>query len=236
MESLSTLLPLILVGTVIWLLVRSSKRRQRGPAELTAPFQTSQGGPGGAVAASEPVPMGTFKAAVSDLPASDSVPEGWYPDPEGKPCARYWDGDSWTDKTRPVTGPIPQTPVDAASRAAVPAGGQFGYRASDNTFHGSLAQLMPLAVRAVQSFGWTVTGASETASMLSFETKVSWGSWSGITCSLTFHEMAPGIWRVTGTGKQNLRGRQAFTMDMGESSGKVTKAVEKMKTLAPRVG
>lgn len=236
MESLSTLLPLVLVGTVIWMLVRWSKSRQGGPADLTAPIQASPGARAVNVEASSLAPSGATGETLSDVPPSDSVPEGWYPDPDGKPCARYWDGDAWTDKTRPLTGPVPQTFAPAASAAAASVGGQFGYRASDNTFHGSLAQLMPLAVRAVQSFGWTVTGANETASMLTFETKVSWGSWSGITCSLTFHEMAPGIWRVTGTGKQNLRGRQAFTMDMGESSGKVMKAIGKMKALAPKLG
>lgn len=34
-----------------------------------------------------------------------SVAEGWYPDPEGKPCERYWDGFNWTEQTRPLTKP-----------------------------------------------------------------------------------------------------------------------------------
>lgn len=36
------------------------------------------------------------------------VVEGWYPDPDGKPCERYWDGQIWTEKTRPF--PREQTP------------------------------------------------------------------------------------------------------------------------------
>lgn len=31
-----------------------------------------------------------------------SIPPGWYPDPDGKPCQRYWDGSMWTLETRPV--------------------------------------------------------------------------------------------------------------------------------------
>lgn len=31
-----------------------------------------------------------------------SVPEGWYPDPDGKPAEKYWDGEQWTDQTRPL--------------------------------------------------------------------------------------------------------------------------------------
>lgn len=26
---------------------------------------------------------------------------GWYLDPDGKPCERYWDGEKWTSDTRP---------------------------------------------------------------------------------------------------------------------------------------
>jgi len=29
------------------------------------------------------------------------IQSGWYPDPDGKPADRYWDGQVWTDKTRP---------------------------------------------------------------------------------------------------------------------------------------
>jgi hypothetical protein len=32
-----------------------------------------------------------------------SIAEGWYPDPDGKPCERYWDGSDWTDRTRPIS-------------------------------------------------------------------------------------------------------------------------------------
>jgi hypothetical protein len=32
-----------------------------------------------------------------------SIAEGWYPDPDGKPCERYWDGFNWTGQTRPLT-------------------------------------------------------------------------------------------------------------------------------------
>jgi hypothetical protein len=31
------------------------------------------------------------------------VPAGWYPDANGQPCERYWDGGNWTDETRPVS-------------------------------------------------------------------------------------------------------------------------------------
>jgi TM2 domain-containing membrane protein YozV len=30
------------------------------------------------------------------------VPSGWYPDPNGNPCERYWNGNLWTEETRPM--------------------------------------------------------------------------------------------------------------------------------------
>lgn len=33
--------------------------------------------------------------------SDDTFPPGWYPDPDGKPCDRFWDGKSWVDDTRP---------------------------------------------------------------------------------------------------------------------------------------
>lgn len=44
-----------------------------------------------------------------------TAPAGWYPDPEGRPDERYWDGDAWTSEFRaplapqlppPVTSPV----------------------------------------------------------------------------------------------------------------------------------
>ena len=31
------------------------------------------------------------------------VPAGWYPDATGQPCERYWDGENWTEETRPLS-------------------------------------------------------------------------------------------------------------------------------------
>ena len=157
-------------------------------------------------------------------PTDGGVPAGWFPDPEGKPCARYWDGTSWTDQTRPLVteqAPPPQLPV--------------GYCASDDTFRGDLRQVMQFAVRAVQDMRWTIVSANDVTQSLTFETKMSWGSWSGVTCTLYFHEVAAGMWRTSGTGKQNVRGGQLVALDFGESAGKARKAIERMKQIAPRV-
>jgi Zn-dependent protease with chaperone function len=42
-------------------------------------------------------------------------PAGWYPDPNGRPFERFWDGRTWTTSTRPVPvrspAPVPVRPV-----------------------------------------------------------------------------------------------------------------------------
>ena len=39
------------------------------------------------------------------------IPAGWYPDPEGRPQSRYWDGDAWTDQVGPA---LPQAAAPPA--------------------------------------------------------------------------------------------------------------------------
>lgn len=41
-------------------------------------------------------------AGVSAPPPN--IPPGYYPDPNGAPCQRWWDGQQWTDATAPMQG------------------------------------------------------------------------------------------------------------------------------------
>lgn len=34
---------------------------------------------------------------------NSQIPSGWYPDPTGLNCERFWDGEDWTEQTRPVS-------------------------------------------------------------------------------------------------------------------------------------
>ena len=38
------------------------------------------------------------------------VSPGWYPDPDGRPCERYWNGTNWSLETRPKVSST-RTPV-----------------------------------------------------------------------------------------------------------------------------
>lgn len=40
---------------------------------------------------------------------------GWYPDPQNPMSQRYWDGNIWTDATRPVMPPTPAAPSYGAT-------------------------------------------------------------------------------------------------------------------------
>jgi len=33
---------------------------------------------------------------------NSQITSGWYPDPTGLNCERFWDGEDWTEQTRPV--------------------------------------------------------------------------------------------------------------------------------------
>lgn len=37
-----------------------------------------------------------------------TVPAGWYRDPDGNECERYWDGYNWSLKTRPLITSVSQ--------------------------------------------------------------------------------------------------------------------------------
>lgn len=93
--------------------------------------------------------------------------------------------------------------------------------------------IVKLAMRAVQDLGWKIDQANEAIGMVTFQTGMSWGSWSGVSCSLNIEEVAPNSFRVKGTGKQNLSGGQIIAFNIGnEAEGKARKAIEKMHELA----
>ncbi len=107
------------------------------------------------------------------------------------------------------------------------------YNRDKDTFTGTMVLMVKLAMRAVQELGWKLDQANETLGMVTFQTGMSWGSWSGVSCSLNIEEVSPHTFRVNGTGKQNVRGGQIFALDIGgEAQGKARKAIEKMKELA----
>ena len=69
--------------------------------------------------------------------------------------------------------------------------------------------------------------------LVTFETGMTWGSWSGVSGSLSIEEVGENQFQVSGTGKQNVRGGQLIALNLfGEAQGKVAKVLEKMRELA----
>jgi DNA-directed RNA polymerase subunit RPC12/RpoP len=124
-------------------------------------------------------------------------------------------------------------PVFATTKQKTQTPTTVHYNSDTDTFTGTMVLMVKLAMRAIQEFGWKLDQANETLGMVTFQTGLSWGSWSGISCSLNIEEISPNTFRVSGTGKQNVRGGQILALNIGgEAQGKARKAIEKMKELA----
>lgn len=110
------------------------------------------------------------------------------------------------------------------------------YNAQNDTFSGTMAAVVKLAMRAVQQLGWKLDDANEKLGLVTFQTGISWGSWSGISGSLNIEEVEVGHFKVSGTGKQNIRGGQLIALNIaGEAQGKARTAIEIMKNLVTNV-
>ena len=92
--------------------------------------------------------------------------------------------------------------------------------------------IVKLAMRAIQELGWKLENANENLGLVTFETGISFGSWSGISCSLNIEEVSNGSFNVKGTAKQNLRGGQVIAINFGgEAQSKIRKVIDKMQEL-----
>lgn len=99
-----------------------------------------------------------------------------------------------------------------------------------NKFSATLDQMQILAQQAIQQLGYTVTSVGY--GFVGFETGMTWGSWSGVTGSVSITEHEPYWFTVQGSGKQNVRGLQLAALDFGEATGKAAKVVKVMKQIA----
>ncbi len=107
------------------------------------------------------------------------------------------------------------------------------YNADTDTFSGTINLIVKLAMRSVQENGWTLENANENIGLVTFKTNISWGSWSGVSCSLNISEVTPHNFRIVGTGKQNISGGQLIALNIGnEAQNKARKVIETMKRLA----
>jgi hypothetical protein len=107
------------------------------------------------------------------------------------------------------------------------------YDRATDTFSGTMALMTRLAMCAVQELGWTLDTANEVIGFVTFQTRISPASWSGVSCYLNFEEVSPNKFRVSGAGRRNVCGDQLLALDpFGEAQSKARKAIEVMKRLA----
>jgi hypothetical protein len=120
-----------------------------------------------------------------------------------------------------------QTTISAVSPAPA--------SAASDTFSGTKADVIRLAIKGIQSKGWKLDQVNEGVGIVSFETNMSMGSWSGIRANLILEETGrPNLYRVTGTAKQNLQGRQMVALDIGdEAQGVIREAIAAMRAIQP---
>jgi hypothetical protein len=61
-------------------------------------------------------------------------PAGWYPDPNGSPQQRWWNGQSWTNDMAPAAAPAPVNAATMPVPAYVPHAYQ-SYAAASQAYH-----------------------------------------------------------------------------------------------------
>lgn len=102
--------------------------------------------------------------------ASESfeVPPGWYPDPNGMPSDRYWDGNQWSEQTRPqMPKPVSNTSVpprvantDYTPYATAPRPRPNHSDKSDSGSFGTIALILGIVglIASILGFGTTTFG------------------------------------------------------------------------------
>ena len=120
-------------------------------------------------------------------------------------------------------------PVDVASAAVAPGKVSYG----DGEFIGTSAQIMELAKAAVARSDYRVDAADAGAGTVTFTTGMTMGSWSGVSGTISWQESAPYRFKVTGHGKQNVKGGQMVALNLfDEANAKARNVVEQMMQLA----
>ena len=130
---------------------------------------------------------------------------------------------------RAASCPNCAAPVDAAT--AVPAPKAVSY--NDGTFIATPAMLVSLAKKAIGQLNYRLDRADAAAGAVSFTTGTTMGSWSGVSGTISWEEVSPYRYRVTGQGKQNVAGGQMVALNLfNEANGKAQKVVAEMTRLA----
>ena len=130
---------------------------------------------------------------------------------------------------RAATCPNCGAPVDPASAPQAPS--QLAYE--NDVFSATSAMMADLAKAAVERCEYRVNSADAVGKTVTFTTGMTMGSWSGVSGTVGWQEVAPYRFTVAGQGKQNVQGGQVLALNLfDEANGKVRNVIEQMKVLA----
>lgn len=120
-------------------------------------------------------------------------------------------------------------PVDVASSISAPKEPSL----EGGLIVGTSAMMVDLAKRAIERLNYRVDSTDATGGTASFTTGVTMGSWSGVSGTVSWEEHAPYRYKVTGRGKQNVKGGQMVALNLfDEANAKASNVITEMKRLA----
>ncbi|MGB7656238.1 MAG: zinc-ribbon domain-containing protein [Novosphingobium sp.] len=103
---------------------------------------------------------------------------------------------------------------------------------NNGEFDGTSALIMEVAKSAVSQCNYRIDSADAVAGTLTFTTGVTMGSWSGVSGTIAWQETAPYRFKVTGHGKQNVKGGQVLAINLfDEANAKSRNVIEQMMRL-----
>jgi hypothetical protein len=115
-----------------------------------------------------------------------------------------------------------------------PAPTSVSYDKNQKAFHGTLAMLIKLTMKTIHDLKWKVETVNENVGLVSFQTGMTWGSFSGVSGSISIEEQSTNFFQMSATGKQNLAAGQLVALNIGnEAQKKGAAVITRMTELVP---
>ena len=99
-------------------------------------------------------------------------------------------------------------------------------------------QMMTESIKsAILATGYRLDAVDEIAGTASFTTGMTMGSFSGVSGTISYREIAPYRFEVTGGAKQNVRGGQVVAMNLfGEAQAKLDRVLSNLRVQTTHAG